>query len=131
MLRYQQSRVWVPAMGKWALFNNAHSHYLQVAAEGGLLLALPVTSAGLWLLVLGRRAVAADRGEMFWTRAGAAAGLAGMAVQSIWETSLIMPANAILCGTLMGLLLYQRRGAVAGEPSTHKLTPLVRPRPAQ
>lgn len=130
MLHYQQSRVWIPAMGKWALFNNAHSHYLQVAAEGGLLLALPAASAALWLLILGRKAVAADRGEMFWTRVGAAAGLVGMAVQNIWETSLIMPANAVLCGTLMGLLIYERSGASA-QPSTRDLPPPVRPRPAR
>ena len=45
---------------------------------------------------------------MFWVRVGAAAGLAGLAVQSIWEMSLIMPANAVLAGVLAGLLLYQR-----------------------
>jgi O-antigen ligase len=121
MLRYQESRVWVGAMGKWALFNNAHSHYLQVAAEGGLLLGLPALCAFVSLFVLARRAITNDRGEMFWTRIGAAAGLVGMAVQSIWETSLIMPANAVLCGTLMGLCLYQRGAPAADEPSTRTL----------
>ena len=45
---------------------------------------------------------------MFWVRIGAAAGLAGLAAQSIWETSLIMPANAVMAGVLGGLLLYRR-----------------------
>ena len=38
MTQYQQSRVWVGSMQRWAHFNNAHSHYLQVMSEGGLLL---------------------------------------------------------------------------------------------
>ena len=41
MTQYQQSRVWVGSMQRWAHFNNAHSHYLQVASEGGLLVGLP------------------------------------------------------------------------------------------
>ena len=108
MIVYQQSRVWVGSMRRWAHFNNAHSHYLQVLCEGGLLLALP----SLWALgavtVLGFRAVRTDKGEMFWVRVGAAAGLAGLATQSVWEISLIMPANAVLAGVLGGLLLYRR-----------------------
>ena len=65
-----------------------------------------------WLLALtaklGLRAVRADKGEMFWVRVGAAAGLAGLAAQSIWEVALIMPANAVLAGVVGGLLLYRR-----------------------
>ena len=45
---------------------------------------------------------------MFWVRVGAAAGLAGLATQSIWEVALIMPANAVLAGVVGGLLLYRR-----------------------
>lgn len=108
MTKYQQTRIWVGSMNRWAHFNNAHSAYLQVVAEGGLLLGIPTLVALAWLYRLGRRAVHEDRGEMLWARIGAAGGLVGMAVQSIWETSLILPANAILCGTLAGLLLYRR-----------------------
>jgi len=61
-------------------------------------------------VTLARAAVIADKGEMFWVRVGAAAGLAGLAVQSIWEVSLTMPANAVLAGVLAGLVLYQREG---------------------
>ena len=108
MLVYQSSRVWVGAMGKWAHFNNAHSHYIQVLCEGGLLLVLPVLWSLFALVTLGYRAVRSDKGEMFWVRVGAAGGLAGMAVQSVWEVSLLMPANAVLAGMLAGLLLYRR-----------------------
>ena len=108
MTHYQQSRVWVGSMRRWAHFNTAHSHYLQVVVEGGVLLLVPVAWAFYGLISLGIRAVRADKGEMFWVRVGAAASLAGLAVQSIWEVALRMPANAVLAGALTGLLLYRR-----------------------
>lgn len=131
MSRYQQSRVWVGSMGRWAHFNNAHSHYVQVASEGGLLLGLPALAALLALGILGVRAVRADKGEMFWVRVGAAAGLTGLAVQSIWEVALIMPANAVLAGVVAGLLLHRRDGARSdGPPLTPAIIP-PRPTPAK
>ncbi len=108
MTYYQQTRFFVTSMQRWAHFNNAHSHFIQGAAEGGVLLVMPAVAA-LWALAtLAGRALRADKGEMFWVRVGAAAGLAGLAVQSIWEVSLTMPANAVLAGVLAGLLLYRR-----------------------
>jgi O-antigen ligase len=111
MVAYQQSRVWVGSMQKWAHFNNAHSQYVQVAAEGGVLLALPVLASLLLTMRLGLRAIRADKGEMFWVRVGAAAAVAAVAVQSIWEIGLVMPANAVLAGVVAGLLLYRREPA--------------------
>jgi O-antigen ligase len=108
MLHYQQSRFWIGAMQAWAHFNNAHSHYLQLACEGGLLLLVPALTAMVVLGRLGIRAIGSDKGEMFWVRVGAMAGIAGLAVQSLWEVALIMPANAVLFGALAGLLLYRR-----------------------
>lgn len=108
MTQYQQTRMWVGSMGRWAHFNNAHSTYVQVASEGGLLLAIPALTVLALLAVLGYRAVRADKGEMFWVRVGAAAGLAGLAVQGVWEVPLIMPANAVLCGVVAGLLVFRR-----------------------
>ena len=118
MIKYQESRVWIGSMSRWAHFNQAHSHYMQVAAEGGLLLLVPVMMALLAVVRIGRRAVQDDKGEMQWARIGAAGGLIGIAVQSVWETSLVMPANAILCGAVAGLLLYQRPRNARGEAST-------------
>lgn len=108
MTQYQESRVWVGSMQRWAHFNNAHSAYVQLASEGGLLLLVPVIAALSLLQALARRAVRADKGEMFWVRVGAAAGLAGVAAQGIWEVPLVMPANAVLCGVLAGLVLFRR-----------------------
>jgi hypothetical protein len=128
MTHYQQTRMWVGSMQRWAHFNNAHSHYLQAASEGGLLLAIPVLAALAALVMLTRRAIRADKGEMFWVRVGAAAGLAGLAAQSIWEVSLTMPANAVQAGVLAGLVLCHRDPA-RGEPSMTpaKLTPVPAP----
>ena len=122
MVVYQESRVWVGSMQRWAHVNNAHSHYLQVVCEGGLLLAIPSCWALSALVLLGSRAVRTDKGEMFWVRVGAAAGLAGLAAQSIWEISLIMPANAVLAGVLGGLLLY-RRDARPDATASELMTP--------
>jgi O-antigen ligase len=115
MTQYQQTRIWVGSMNRWAHFNNAHSHYVQVAAEGGLLLILPVTAAIVIAIALGVRAVRADKGEMFWVRVGAAAGLAGLAAQSVWEIALVMPANAVLAGVAAALLVYRRSVTAYGS----------------
>jgi O-antigen ligase len=108
MTFYQETRVYVSSMQRWAHFNNAHSHYLQIAAEGGVLLLVPALVALCSLLTLTTRALRADTGEMFWVRIGAAAGLAGLAAQSVWEVSLTMPANAVMAGVLAGLALSRR-----------------------
>jgi O-antigen ligase len=127
MTVYQQSRVWVGSMQRWAHFNNAHSHYVQVASEGGLLISLPVLAILVLTVKLGLRAVRADKGEMFWVRVGAAAGLAGLAAQSLWEVALIMPANAVLAGLVGGLLLNRRDAA--RQESTAPTPDLLTPRP--
>lgn len=108
MGHYQETRLWIGSMQQWAYFNTAHSHYVQLAVEGGLLLMIPVITALVLLVRLGLRAIRADKGEVFWMRVGAAAGLVGIAVQSIWEVALVMPANGVLAGVLAGLLLHHR-----------------------
>jgi hypothetical protein len=77
-------------------FNHAHNEYLQLLAEGGLLFCVPAACAavaGIWRIA---RLLGGDRTPMFWIRAGATSALAAMAVQSLWETGLRMPANAVL-----------------------------------
>lgn len=123
MTQYQRSRVWMGSMQQWTHFNNAHSAYVQLASEGGLLLTVPVLAALGLLQALGRRAVRADKGEMFWVRVGAAAGLFGLAVQCLWEVPLVMPANAVLCGVLAGLLLFRRDGSRSSPSPDDLLTP--------
>ena len=98
MAVYQRSKPGV-------IFNQAHNHYLQLAAEGGVLVALPVFLA---LAAFTRAAVDRlrnDRSGIYWIRAGAAAGLVGVAVQSVWETGLTIPANAALAAVLAAYVI--------------------------
>ena len=88
------------------IFNQAHNHYLQAAAEGGLLVAIPVWLALAALLRAGWDSLRADQSPMYCIRAGAASGLAGVAVQSLWETGLTIPANAALAAVLAAILVH-------------------------
>jgi len=99
MAIYQQS-------GHGLSYNQAHNHYLQVAAEGGLLLGLPVAVALVLLLREGAAALKRDRSGMYWLRAGAAGGLAGVAVQSLLETGLLTPANSVMAAVAAAILLH-------------------------
>ena len=88
------------------IFNQAHNHYLQVAAEGGLLVGLPVALALAAFVRAARRSLETDRSGVFWMRAGAASGLCGVAVQSMWETGLTTPANAALAAVLAAIVVH-------------------------
>ena len=101
-------------------FNQAHNHYLHVAAEGGLIVGGPVAIAAWTFVRLAGRRLREDVSGMFWIRAGAAAGLGGVAAQSVWETGLRAPANALLAAVLAALLVHAPAAAVQareGRPS--------------
>ena len=87
----------------------AHNDYLQLAAEGGLLLCAPVAAAVLALVVLVRRRFreAPRTGTTYWLRVGAVAGLVSIAAQATFEFSLQMPGNAALCAVLIAIALHQ------------------------
>jgi O-antigen ligase len=90
-------------------FNQAHNEYLQLAAEGGVLLCVPLAVA---LVLYARqvwRRVATEHSGMFWVRAGALCGLAGAAAQSVWETGLSVPANAALACVLAAIVVHEPR----------------------
>jgi O-antigen ligase len=100
--------------------DQAHNHYLQILAEGGASLLLPgVLAAGLFLL-LARRSLEQDLSSNYLIRAGACAGIAGVLVQSIWETGLTMPANALLFAMLAAIATFTEpraaRGTEASQP---------------
>lgn len=88
------------------IFNQAHNHYLQVAAEGGLLVGIPLWLALSAFLKAAWNRLRADRSPMYFLRAGAASGLAGVAVQSVWETGLTIPANAALAAVLAAIIVH-------------------------
>lgn len=106
MLVYQRSRLEV-------LFNQAHNQYVQIAAEGGLLVGVPVVLSLAAFARAGARSLREDHSAMFWIRCGAAAGLIGVAAQSVWEVGLTTPANAALASVLAAALVHAPVGSGA------------------
>ena len=102
-------------------FNHAHDEYLQIAAEGGLLLIVPCVVALLAGALGIVRRLREDRSAVFWIRAGAASGLAAVAIQSVWETGVQRPANAVLFAILAAVALHDssaRYDSSASAPVT-------------
>jgi O-antigen ligase len=100
MLVYQQSN-------RLMFFNHAHNEYLQVLAEGGLPLAGAAAVAVVAALVAAARHLREDRSSVYWTRAGAICGLIGVGCQSVWDTTLRMPANAVLFAILAAIAIHE------------------------
>ena len=96
------------------IFNQAHNHYLQIAAEGGVLVAVPACLA-LAVFAAVRAGQPSSRIARRCTSSGPAplSGLVGVALQSLWETGLTIPANAALAAVLAAILLHGRRTAAA------------------
>jgi hypothetical protein len=86
--------------------NAAHNQFLQILAEGGVLLAVPVAGALVAFTRDARQALERDPSGMYLLRAGALSGLAGAAVQSVWETGLSTPANAVLAAVLAAIVIH-------------------------
>ena len=85
---------------------HAHNHYLQLAAEGGILLGAPAAMVLIAFVVLFSSRLTEDETSRYLMRAGAAAGLAGALLQSFWETGLRMPANALLFAVLAAIATH-------------------------
>ena len=93
-------------------FNQAHNHYLQALAEGGVVL-LGLVLVGIGCLTRAvRKQLSADQSGTYWIRAGAACALIAVALQGLWETGLVMPANAALAAVVAAVATYERHQAV-------------------
>jgi len=92
-----------------SIYAQAHNDYLQLIAEGGLLVAVPALIAlGVIVKTVWRRLRSADDDTLTrWLRAGAVAGLVGIAAQSIVEFSLQMPGNTVMFVLLLALALHR------------------------
>lgn len=90
-------------------FQEAHNDYLQLAAEGGLLIGIPVVALLVsFVRVVRRRFAEAPReGSTYWFRGGAVVGLLGIAAQALVEFSLQMPGNAALFAMIAALALHR------------------------
>ena len=97
----------------------AHNDYLQLAAEGGLLLSIPVVIAILLFVreVRSRFREAADDTMTYWLRVGAVTGLVAIGLQEVVDFSLQMPGNAALFVLLAAIAVHTARKPTArAEP---------------
>jgi O-antigen ligase len=85
----------------------AHNDYLQLAAEGGLLVGIPIAGALVMFALQVRRRFRASSGSSYWIRAGAVMGIIAIAVQTLVEFSLQMPGNAVLFAMLCAIALHR------------------------
>jgi O-antigen ligase len=87
--------------------SRAHNDYLQLLAEGGLLVVIPATIVVVLLAVAVGRRVREARGDSYdyWVRAGAGVGLIAIGIQETVEFSLQIPANALLFATLAAVAI--------------------------
>ena len=117
---YEQAMLVYQEGDRQFFFNQAHNQYLQLAAEGGLLVGVPAFVAIVAFVALVLSRTGRDRSGAFWIRVGAIAALTGVATQSIWETGLRMPANAVLFGLMAAIAVSEPRagseGATLSEP---------------
>lgn len=91
------------------LFNHAHDEYLQLLTEGGAPLLVGVLAGLVALVRIARSRLRAPSGERRMLCVGACAGLAGIAIQSIWEVGLRTPANLLLAAAMAGLIASSNR----------------------
>jgi O-Antigen ligase len=98
-------------------YAQAHNDYLQLLAEGGFLVAVPVLIALIMFSVtLAQRIHDTPAGtSAFWIRVGATCGLIGIAVQEAADFSLQIPANSLLFAVVAGIALRPLDSAAASH----------------
>ncbi len=96
-------------------FAQAHDDYLQLAAEGGLLVGIPVIIAVFLFVREIRRRFREDADDTttYWLRIGAVTGLVAIALQECVEFSLQMPGNAVLFTVLAAIAIHKPAGGRA------------------
>ena len=92
--------------GGW---RRAHNDYLQIAAEGGLLLGVPIVLTIFFFVREVRRRFCekAEDTQTYWLRAGAVTGLIAMAIQEVVEFSLQVLGIVALFAVLAAIAIHQ------------------------
>jgi O-antigen ligase len=87
----------------------AHNDYLQLLAEGGLLLGAPILLALLLIIreVWRRFREGADDTATHWVRAGAVTGIGAIACQAFFDFTLQMPGAAALFVVLVAIAIHR------------------------
>lgn len=106
---YDNAMLVYQSQGRELMYAQAHNDYLQIAAEGGVLVTIPVILlVAVVVRTIWHRMTSGDDDVLTgWIRAGAVAGLCGIAVQSLVEFSLQMPGNAVTFVVLLALALHR------------------------
>ncbi len=110
MNTYAQAMIVYQRFGvEWAHYSQAHNDYLQVLAEGGLLVGVPAALALLAVAIeIGRRFRHTRRGSTsWWLRSGAVVSLLAIAVQETVEFSLQIPGNAVLFALVVAVAIHE------------------------
>jgi len=112
MLVYQTS-------DRASMYAQAHNDYIQLAVEGGLLVAVPAIVVAVIITRTIRRRLSSGKDDSLteWIRMGAVAGLIGIAAQSFVEFSLQMPGNAVLFVVLLAVALHRP----SRHPHAHRI----------
>jgi O-antigen ligase len=105
---YQVANLFYQQHDKVSFVSSAHNDYLQLAAEGGVLLIVPIL---LCILVFARDVRRRFREDgpssSYWLRAGAVTGLVAIALQETVEFSLQIPGNAALFAVVCSIALHR------------------------
>jgi O-antigen ligase len=89
-------------------FSAAHNDYLQVLAEGGLLVGIPAAAAIVALAwTIRRRFREESSPSTFWIRAGATIALLSIAIQELGDFSLQIPGNAFLFAVVCAIAVHR------------------------
>jgi O-antigen ligase len=104
---YESVMVLYQTMSRFFYISHADNEFLQILAEGGLLLGLPVALAIVSGAGLVAKRLREDQTPIFWLRAGATAGLLAVATQNMVEMTLRVPANAVLFAVLAAIATYE------------------------
>jgi O-antigen ligase len=103
---YQAVMVPYQTMSRYFTISHADNEFLQILAEGGLLLGLPVALALLAGGVVVAKRLREDRTPIFWLRGGAAAGIVALGTQNLVEMTLRVPANAVLFAIVAAVAMH-------------------------
>jgi O-antigen ligase len=123
---YQRATLLYQGYDREHYYSAAHNDYLQLGAEGGLLLVAPIIICVILFVRTIRRRFAEETSvTTYWIRAGAVTGITAIALQELVEFSLQMPANACLFAVLCAIAIHR---TPSRSPSRDAAIRLVRNR---
>jgi len=98
-------------------FVHAHNGYVQLLAEAGLVVGVPILFAVILFMQETRRRFqeSTDDTVTYWLRVGSVTGLAGIALQEMVDFSLQMPGNMALFTVLCAIAVHP-----SGQSSRHR-----------